>query len=350
MVDSQPDLTPLAPLGRGRLRSGPVRAQRPVYVNLLPPCNNACPAGENIQAWLAHARDGRDEDAWRELTADNPFAAIHGRVCYHPCESNCNRKELDGAVSIHSVERYLGDLANERKWQFPVPEVRSGRRVLVVGSGPSGLSAAYHLARLGHDVVVRDNGPRPGGMMRYGIPAYRLPRDILDAEIGRILELGVELRLGSKVDDLEATMRAERCDAAFVAVGAHLGKRAYLPAGSAARILDAVALLRDVADGDPPRLGRRVAVYGGGNTAVDAARTARRLGAEEVVVGPSPWRLGAEESALTAEWLGGWVDAACEQEPGLAADADLYRRRRLREVDAGCLAVTVAHADLLVLP
>jgi NADPH-dependent glutamate synthase beta subunit-like oxidoreductase len=121
-------------------------------------------------------------------------------------------------------------------------------------------------------------------MMRYGIPAYRLPREILDAEIGRIFELGVELRLGSKVDDLEATMRAERCDAAFVAVGAHLGKRAYVPAGSAARILDAVALLRDVAGGDPPQLGRRVAVYGGGNTAIDAARTARRLGAEEAVV------------------------------------------------------------------
>ena len=141
MVEFLPDLTPLAPLGRGRLRSGPVREQRPVYVDLLPPCNNACPAGENIQAWLAHARVGEDEAAWRQLTADNPFAAIHGRVCYHPCESSCNRKELDGSVSIHAVERYLGDLANEQKWQFPVPEIRSGRRVLVVGSGPSGLSA-----------------------------------------------------------------------------------------------------------------------------------------------------------------------------------------------------------------
>ena len=122
MAESQRDLTPLAPLGQARLRSGPVRAQRPVYVDLLPPCNNACPAGENIQGWLGHARVGKDEEAWRLLTDDNPFAAIHGRVCYHPCETSCNRKELDGAVSIHAVERYLGDLANERGWQFRVPE------------------------------------------------------------------------------------------------------------------------------------------------------------------------------------------------------------------------------------
>ena len=127
MADSQRDLTPLAPLGRGRLRSGPVRAQRPVYVDLLPPCNNACPAGENILGWLGHARVGKDEEAWRLLTADNPFASIHGRVCYHPCETNCNRKELDGSVSIHAVERYLGDLATERGWQFPVPEVQRPR-------------------------------------------------------------------------------------------------------------------------------------------------------------------------------------------------------------------------------
>ena len=142
MVEFLPDLTPLAPLGRGRLRSGPVREQRPVYVDLLPPCNNACPAGENIQAWLAHAKAGRHEQAWRQLVADNPLPAIHGRVCYHPCESVCNRADLDSAVSIHSVERFLGDLALQQGWRFDDPPVRSGKRVLVVGAGPCGLSAA----------------------------------------------------------------------------------------------------------------------------------------------------------------------------------------------------------------
>ena len=282
MAESQHDLTPLAPLGQGRLRAGPVRAQRPVYVDLLPPCNNACPAGENIQGWLGHARVGKDEEAWRLLTADNPFASIHGRVCYHPCETSCNRKELDGSVSIHAVERYLGDLATERGWRFPVPDVRSGRRVLVVGAGPSGLSAAYHLARLGHEVVVRDNGPLAGGMMRYGIPAYRLPRDVLDAEVARIAAMGVVFEQEHRVTDLQA----ERVgfDAVFVAVGAHLSKRVDIPNGDAGRILDAVSFLRNVESGEQPALTGRVAVYGGGNTAMDAARVARRLGADDSII------------------------------------------------------------------
>jgi NADPH-dependent glutamate synthase beta subunit-like oxidoreductase len=251
-------------------------------VDLLPPCNNACPAGENIQGWLGHARVGKDEEAWRLLTADNPFAAIHGRVCYHPCETSCNRKELDGSVSIHAVERYLGDLATEQGWRFPVPEVRSGRRVLVVGSGPSGLSAAYHLARLGHEVVVRDNGPLPGGMMRYGIPAYRLPRDVLDAEIARIEAMGVVFEQDHRVTDLEAERQG--FDAVFVAVGAHLSKRVDIPNGDAGRILDAVSFLRDVESGEQVPLSGRVAVYGGGNTAMDAARVARRLGADDSII------------------------------------------------------------------
>ncbi len=174
-------------------RAGPVRDRRPVYVDLLPPCNAGCPAGENIQAWLALAMDGRHEAAWRQLVMDNPLAAIHGRVCYHPCESVCNRADLDSAVSIHSIERFLGDLALERGWGFDPPPTRSGRRVLVIGSGPSGLSAAYHLARLGHEVEIRDAGPEPGGMMRYGIPAYRMPRDVLAGELDRIAAMGVRM-------------------------------------------------------------------------------------------------------------------------------------------------------------
>lgn len=278
------DVAPLSALGSGRRRSGPVRTQRPVYVDLLPPCNAGCPAGENIQAWLSLAKAGRHEDAWRQLTQDNPFPAIHGRVCYHPCESACNRGLMDGSVSIHAVERFLGDTAIDRDWSFEVPRNRTGRRVLVVGAGPSGLSAAYHLARLGHEVVVRDNSPLAGGMMRYGIPSYRLPRRVLDAEIRRIAHLGVRFEQDHVVTDLQAEMTEGGFDAAFVAVGAHLSKRVDIPNQDVSKVLDAVTFLRQVESGEQPHLGERVAVYGGGNTAMDAARVARRLGAEDTVI------------------------------------------------------------------
>ncbi|MBK8464062.1 MAG: NAD(P)-binding protein [Nigerium sp.] len=278
------DISHLPDLGSSRGRVGPVRVRMPIYVDLLPPCNQACPAGENIQEWLRLVKASDDLGAWRELTRNNPFPAIHGRVCYHPCETSCNRIELDGAVSIHSVERYLGDLAIEKNWQFSPPSYESGRRVLIIGSGPSGLSAAYHLRMLGHQVEVHDASDLPGGMMRYGIPAYRLPRDILDIEIDRIRNLGVTFVQNHTVSDLIAEREAGHFDAVFVAIGAHLSKRVDIPTRDAGRIVDAVSFLRDVASGETPIIGRRVAVYGGGNTAMDAARVARRLGAEESIV------------------------------------------------------------------
>jgi NADPH-dependent glutamate synthase beta subunit-like oxidoreductase len=284
MTALRPDIAGLPDLLHSHSRAGPVRERRPVYVDLLPPCNAGCPAGENIQAWLAHMQADEPELAWRALVADNPFAAIHGRVCYHPCESVCNRANLDSAVSIHSVERYLGDLALERGWLFDPPPAPSGKRVLVIGAGPSGLSAAYHLAKRGHEVEIRDAGAEPGGMMRYGIPAYRMPREVLGGEVERIAALGVRMTNNHRVVDLDAERHEGGFDAVFVAVGAHLSKRVEIPAMDAGPIVDAVSFLRGVASGETPVIGRRVAIYGGGNTAMDAARTARRLGAEETLI------------------------------------------------------------------
>jgi NADPH-dependent glutamate synthase beta subunit-like oxidoreductase len=265
-------------------KTGAWRTKRPQYVDRLPPCNHACPAGENIQGWLFHAESGDYEAAWRVLTEDNPLPAIMGRVCYHPCETKCNRGELDAAVGINSVERFLGDEALKRGWKFAAPPGNTGKNVLVVGAGPSGLSAAYHLRRLGHGVTIVEAGPFAGGMMRFGIPKYRLPRDVLDAEVQRILDMGVQLRLNHKVANIADEMEGGGYDAAFLAVGAHIGKRAFIPAGSAAKILDAVSVLRGMEGEEKPMLGRRVVVYGGGNTALDVARTAKRMGAEEAII------------------------------------------------------------------
>ena len=264
--------------------TGSWRTSRPLYVDRLPPCNHACPAGENIQDWLSYAETGDYENAWRVLTRDNPLPAVMGRVCYHPCESACNRAQIDAAVGINSVERFLGDEAIRANWRFAPPENESGKHVLVVGAGPSGLSAAYHLRRLGHAVEIYEAGPLAGGMMRFGIPKYRLPRDVLDAEIARILDLGVKLNLNVKVVNILETMTMHGFDAAFLAVGAHIAKRAYIPAGEAGKILDAVAVLRSMEGEEKPLLGRRVVVYGGGNTALDVARTAKRLGATDAII------------------------------------------------------------------
>ncbi len=307
------DMTLLPDLERTAGRVAPVRSRRPIYLDLLPPCNAGCPAGENIQEWLRLIKVGQHENAWRQLTRDNPFPAIHGRVCYHPCESVCNRGDLDSSVSIRAVERYLGDMAIDRGWRFDPPRRVSGRRVLIVGSGPSGLSAAYHLRRLGHAVEIHDSSEAPGGMMRYGIPEYRLPRDVLDAELSRLQDIGVVFHQSTPVKDLETTQREGAFDAVFVAVGAHLSKRVNIPSMDASKMVDAVSFLRGVASGERPMIGRRVAIYGGGNTAMDAARVARRLGAEESVIvyrrtadqmpAHADEREGAEQEGVTMNWL-----------------------------------------------
>lgn len=306
--------------------TGSWRVERPVYVERLPPCNNACPAGENIQGWLYEAESGNYEAAWRLLVEDNPFPAIMGRICFHPCESACNRARVDEAVGINAVERFLGDYALVHGLALPSAGPATTYRVLVVGAGPAGLSAAYHLRRRGHHVRLVDSSAQLGGMMRYGIPAYRLPRDVLDAEIARVIDMGVEVRLNHNVEDIARERAQGRFDAVFVAVGAQLGKRVDIPAGDSAKILDAVTFLHQVADDRGPSLGRRVVVYGGGDTALDAARTARRLGAAEALI---VYRRTREQMPAHGE----------ELEQALGEGVTMRWLSTINQVDAGTIMI-----------
>jgi 2-oxoacid:acceptor oxidoreductase delta subunit (pyruvate/2-ketoisovalerate family) len=257
----------------GNWRSG----ERPLYLDRLPPCNNACPAGEDTQAWLALAEENRYQDAWRKIMEDNPFPATMGRVCYHPCETACNRVQLDEAVGINSVERFLGEQAVMHGWKVAAAE-DTGKHIMVVGGGPGGLAAAYHLRRKGHAVTVYEASPKAGGMIRYGIPKYRMPRERLTAEIARIEAMGVTIKCNTRVDDVLATKKAGGFDAVYLAMGAQLPRQVELPISGEAIVLDALEVLRDAEMDKPSKLRGRAVIYGGGNTAVDVARSAVRFG------------------------------------------------------------------------
>ena len=263
--------------------SGAHRWQTPAYVDLLPPCNHACPAGENIQAWLALAQAGRYREAWLKYMEENPLPGTHGRACYHPCESACNRQFLDTPVAIHSLDRFLGDLALEQGWTVPVG-APTGKRVLVVGAGPAGLSCAYQLRRMGHEVEIHDSNPAPGG--DHALRHSRLPPAPLRPGPGdaRIEAMGVKIVCKHRIRDVLAEQAAGQFDAVFLGVGAQLANHLEVPAMDGGKMIDAISLLEQVEKGRAPTLGRVVGIVGGGNTAMDAARIAKRLGAEEAVL------------------------------------------------------------------
>jgi len=271
-------------VGSSRLnKTGSWRSMRPVYVDRLPPCNKACPSGENIQGWLSLTEEKDYQGAWELLTRDNPFPAIMGRVCYHPCESICNRGQLDLPVGINSVERFIGEQGLIHNWQF-TPGEDTGKKVMIIGAGPAGLSAAYHLRRFGHQVTIYDAAEKPGGMMRYGIPKYRLPREKLNAEIYRIENMGVEFKMNQYIDDIEKTRNEENFDAVVLGIGAQKSHLIEFEGSPSIPVLDALTVLRDTENERPNQLIGRVVIYGGGNSAMDVARTAIRMGAQDVTV------------------------------------------------------------------
>ena len=262
-------------------RTGSWRYQRPLYRHGLPPCNSACPAGEEVQAYVQLIAQGQYPEALARIRRDNPLPGVCGRVCYHPCETACNRAAFDEAIAIQALERF----ASEQPPPLERPAERRRESVAIVGAGPAGLSCAYHLARQGYPVTVFDALPQPGGMLRIGIPPYRLPRSVLDREIEAIASLGVAFRTGIRVgSDVGLEELRERFDAVFLATGAHRSRRLSIPGEDAEGVVSGIALLADLAAGRLRRMPRRVVVIGGGNTAIDVARSARRLGASPIIV------------------------------------------------------------------
>jgi len=266
--------------------TGPIRFQRPVYTDFMPPCNSACPAGENIQGWMAYAQAGNYFEAFQTLMEDNPFPAIMGRICVKPCETGCNRTHIDTTVNIHAVERYIGDKAIEQKWPVRFSAKSTGKRVLVIGAGPGGLSAAYHLARMGHAVEIFDEGSNPGGLLATGVPDYRLPKEILEAEIDRIVKMGINIRLNYKVQNLLAEKEAGKFDAVYLSIGAQLIKKESFQQDDTVYIRDAFSFFNEMKSNPSPFQGKKVVVYGGGKLALYLSRIIKRFGSEVSVYFP----------------------------------------------------------------
>jgi NADPH-dependent glutamate synthase beta subunit-like oxidoreductase/Pyruvate/2-oxoacid:ferredoxin oxidoreductase delta subunit len=265
-------------------RTGNWRYLRPRFENKTPPCNEGCPAGQDIEAAMVLIGKGKYLEAWELFKQENPFPAVCGRVCYHPCESSCNRGDFDDPLSINALERFMADMASKHGRRVTWKREKRPERVAVIGSGPAGLTCAYHLTRMGYGVTVFEALPVLGGMLRVGIPEYRLPKKILEEEIDQILELGVNAEVNTRLGGNLAYPDLKEFQALFIAVGNHRSKALGIPGEETQGIRSGVEFLRDVSLGKDTALGKRVAVIGGGNTAIDAARTALRLGAKPFIL------------------------------------------------------------------
>ncbi len=279
------------------IKTGTWRYLTPMYVNKLAPCSEACPAGEDVEAVMAFAGEGKFFEAWEKIVQENPFPRICGRVCFHPCETACNRKEFDEPTSINALERFLGDYAYQIGAKFPIPKHKKKEKIAIIGSGPAGLSCAYHLARLGYNVNIYEAQPQLGGMLRYGIPAYRLPKDVLDQEIENILSLGLVWRTNYSLGRDFTWEDLKSFDAIFLATGAWQSLKLRIPGEESGGVISGLEFLKKINMGQEIPVGERVAVIGGGNTAMDVARAARRLGAKPLII----YRRSKEEMPAFAE-------------------------------------------------
>jgi 2-oxoacid:acceptor oxidoreductase delta subunit (pyruvate/2-ketoisovalerate family) len=265
-------------------KTGAWRAQRPFYEDKTPPCSATCPAGNDIVAFIQKITEGDFEKAWKLIKEENPFPGICGRVCFHPCESKCNRGAYDEPIAIHALERFVSDYASTLNKKIEtIPGARKGK-IAVIGSGPAGMSCAYHLARLRYEVTVFESSTSAGGMLRMGIPSYRLPKDVLDKELSAIQALGVEIRTGIPFGENLELDDLRDYQATFVATGAHRGRELNISGEKGRCVLNGLDLLRRINLGHRGRLGDKVAIIGGGNTAVDVARSVIRLGKKATIL------------------------------------------------------------------
>jgi NADPH-dependent glutamate synthase beta subunit-like oxidoreductase/Pyruvate/2-oxoacid:ferredoxin oxidoreductase delta subunit len=323
---------------------------RPRYTPKTPPCFGGCPSGADIRGWLtaiaqAEAYGRTDEQAyelaWKMITERNPFPAVCGRVCPHPCEENCTRKAKEGAIAINALERFIGDFGVARNLKLSMlTEERYAEKIAVIGAGPAGLSCAYQLARRGYPATIFEAFRAPGGMLRYGIPAYRLPRSVLGAEISRILELGIELKCNVVVGrDVAIEQLRAQYHAIFVGIGAHKGLELGVPGEDAGNVFAGTEFLNRINSGEAVTLGDKVVVIGGGDTAIDAARVSRRLGAEVTLLYR---RTRAEMLAIKPE-----IDGALEEGVRiefLAAPVEIIRRDGLA-VELRCIRMELGEPD-----
>ena len=265
-------------------KTGAWRAQRPFYEDKTPPCSAACPAGNDIVAFIQKITQGDFEGAWNLIKEENPFPRICGRVCFHPCESKCNRGDYDEPIAIHALERFVSDVAsNLNKKIEKVPGVKK-EKIAIIGSGPAGMSCAYHLAKLHYDVTVFESSSSAGGMLRSGIPSYRLPKNVLDREISNIEALGVEIRTGILFGEDLKLDGLKDYQAIFIATGAHRSRGLLIPGEKEKGVVSGLDLLRKINLSKKVKLGDKVAIIGGGNTAIDVARSVIRMGKKATIL------------------------------------------------------------------
>jgi NADPH-dependent glutamate synthase beta subunit-like oxidoreductase len=338
------------PVMTGAAGGGGKSPLRPRYVAKAPPCAGGCPNGNEIRELLvtvaqAEAYGRSNEQAfelfWSRLAERNPFPAVCGRVCPHPCEDACNRKGKDGSIAINAVERFVGDFGIAHKLKLSrLHDEKRSEKVAVVGAGPAGLSCAYQLARKGYQVTIFEGFPKPGGMLRYGIPTYRLPREVLDAEIQRIVDLGVELKCDFVVGkDISLEQLRQDYQAVFVGIGAQKGIQLKVPGEDAPNVFSGTEFLNVVNRGEPPVIGGKVIVVGGGDTAIDAARVSKRLGAEVTLLYR---RTRAEMPAVKSE-----IEGALEEGihiEFLAAPVEILQRDG-RAVGMRCIRMQLGEPD-----